>query len=75
MYKAFVAGACCALIFLGCQNPFRYSPPPPSSSKAVLWYEDEYIIDAKGEWCPWTEGVRSCPEVYAAGRYNLKLKQ
>lgn len=44
---------------------------PVSPLPAPLVYEGEYVIEARGEWCPWAPGVRECPIVYNSGTYSV----
>lgn len=32
----------------------------------------EYILEAKGDWCPWQKGIKSCAHVFSAGEYRVK---
>ena len=36
----------------------------------MVW-EDEYIIEAKGDWCPWSPNIRSCERVFSKGTYRV----
>lgn len=46
-----------------------------SAQNGPLIFENEYVLRAKGPFCPWDPGVKSCPEVKEPGVYTLRKSE
>lgn len=47
------------------------TPPTPSNAPEILVYRGEYVVQAKGKWCPWTAGTSSCTKVLGKGSWQV----
>jgi len=68
--KAFVTGVIfafgCVCLVAGCTHLLFFAAPKSS----ILVYKDEYIIQAKGDFCDWAPGKPCDPTVLSAGEYS-----
>jgi hypothetical protein len=42
-----------------------------SFSYPIMVWQDEYVVEAEGPWCPWRPGITSCERVFSAGSYAV----
>ena len=62
----------CLLILFFCAACSTTGPQPLEAPRPpLLVYKDQYVVEAKGPWCPWRPGVVGCPKVLGAGVWSV----
>lgn len=62
-------------LLVGCSPIFESEiGRDPNYKPEVFAVQDEYVIWADGEWCPWSPGIKDCPHPYPAGIYRVNGK-